>query len=748
MKLFPTVVRFAPAALFAGLLIAPAAAQTQIGGGACNSGYLKGTFALSLTARQVNSSGTFLGVLQANGTATFDGLSAVTIALTENTNLASSATLNWSGTYSVVSNCTATVNITSGGTATLNVVIYNQGKDFLLAGSDATFSYTGNGVAQSFTPGSTCSAATLNGVYTFNGTGFTLASNAANGVTNGDGLLQFDGQSNVTLTLSTSGKGGAAPQSSTLTGTYTISSTCTGSATLKDSSSNSYAMSLSIYSNNATNTNFYATLTQAGNFLIAGGAHTAYPTAGSGTCSTSTLKGTYALLLSGRSISSAGNFAGSYQGVGTITFDGNGSATLSGTNNTNTAQGTSFTYQASYTLPSSCAGTLSTTINGAANFSLVVWASGTQFDLTGSDSNYTYSASGDSNLLPACATPTLSGEYAFSASGFTQSGLTLQNGAKDESGVLQFDGQGNVTASYTDTQGGITAVTDTGSGTYTVNSSCLGSATLKDPAGVSTALNLVITSQHGENLDLLAANSQYVRTGTAHSAFTNPSQAIVNVASYAYSYTPAGSVFALFGLGLATNKAQALSTPLPTKLLNTTVTVNGELAPLFYVDPNQIDAQMPWDIPGNSVASVIVTNGTSASNAAAVYVPATGTPGISVYSTNHAVVVNANGTVNAGGAGAKVGEEVVAYFTGGGPVPSSCQPATGKVAADQCLVTGSNSVTVDSINAIVDYMGLTPGSIGLYQANFNVPQVAAGAYPVVITIAGQMSNNPVINVSN
>jgi uncharacterized protein (TIGR03437 family) len=43
---------------------------------------------------------------------------------------------------------------------------------------------------------------------------------------------------------------------------------------------------------------------------------------------------------------------------------------------------------------------------------------------------------------------------------------------------------------------------------------------------------------------------------------------------------------------------------------------------------------------------------------------------------------------------------------------------------------------------------LTPGSIGLYQANFIVPQLAKGTYPVVIMIEGFSSNNPVMNVSN
>ena len=42
--------------------------------------------------------------------------------------------------------------------------------------------------------------------------------------------------------------------------------------------------------------------------------------------------------------------------------------------------------------------------------------------------------------------------------------------------------------------------------------------------------------------------------------------------------------------------------------------------------------------------------------------------------------------------------------------------------------------------------GLTPGSIGLYQANFVVPKVAAGDRTVVITISGQASNAPLISI--
>jgi uncharacterized protein (TIGR03437 family) len=192
-------------------------------------------------------------------------------------------------------------------------------------------------------------------------------------------------------------------------------------------------------------------------------------------------------------------------------------------------------------------------------------------------------------------------------------------------------------------------------------------------------------------------------------------------------------------------------------LQTTSVTVNGELAPLFFVGTGQIDAQMPWDIQGNTVASVIVTTGSATSNAAAVYVPATGTPGLSVIpGTNRAVVVNADNTVNAANNAAAVGDEVVLYFTGGGPVNASGKLATGAASPAGQVTDPNASLTVGGTSAVIKYLGLTPGSVGLYQANFIVPQVAKGTYPVVVTISGQASNtllgaqnpSPVMTVSN
>ena len=141
-------------------------AQPQIGGGTCSSASLSGNYSLSLNGRDVGSAVTFLNVIEGIGTATFDGQSNVTFSLTNNTNESTGRVQTYSGTYSLQANCIGGLTLTTGDTASFGLESYDQGKDFLLTGSDGTYSYTGSG---SVLP-ATCSASLLSGVYAFNGT--------------------------------------------------------------------------------------------------------------------------------------------------------------------------------------------------------------------------------------------------------------------------------------------------------------------------------------------------------------------------------------------------------------------------------------------------------------------------------------------------------------------------------------------------------------------------------------------------
>lgn len=256
---------------FSCVLAAPLAAQTTIGGNPCNSASATGPYAVSITGRQVTAAGNFTNVFQGNGTATFDGLSNVTMTLTTDTNQSVATPVTWSGTYSIQSNCVGVITITKGGSATLNLVMYDNGVDFLVTGNDASYSYSGNGNVQP----TGCSTALFTGIYTFNATGFNLSGTSVTSAADGTGLLTFDGQGHVTVNVTFAPSNTTA---SSLTGSYSVSSNCLGSATLSDSKGGSYVMSFSaedvtpaaapLYAGN-----IYAGLAQNGKFIVTGAAH-------------------------------------------------------------------------------------------------------------------------------------------------------------------------------------------------------------------------------------------------------------------------------------------------------------------------------------------------------------------------------------------------------------------------------------------------------------------------------------------
>ena len=87
---------------------------------------------------------------------------------------------------------------------------------------------------------------------------------------------------------------------------------------------------------------------------------------------------------------------------------------------------------------------------------------------------------------------------------------------------------------------------------------------------------------------------------------------VVNGASLTAPVSP-GSDAAVFGTNLASSTSSGPpSFPAPTTLLGTTVTMNGIAVPLTFVAPTQINFQVPWELAGQSQASLIVTTGAGA----------------------------------------------------------------------------------------------------------------------------------------
>jgi uncharacterized protein (TIGR03437 family) len=218
---------------------------------------------------------------------------------------------------------------------------------------------------------------------------------------------------------------------------------------------------------------------------------------------------------------------------------------------------------------------------------------------------------------------------------------------------------------------------------------------------------------------------------------------IVNTANYLGAVAP-GGLISIFGSNLA-SAATAASSPLPTLLGGACVTLNNTPLSLLATSPTQINAQLPptlaagryplvvRSLTGQAASSSI--NVTVAKYAPAVFMDAQG-----------AALYHADGTrVNKDHPG-KRDEKLTLYATGlgvttggrvttGSPAPSNPLAVTAPVS----LYFGNPLIKEAAI--IVDWSGLLPGSIGVYQINCRIPgaHIKGDALPITLKIGGVSS---------
>jgi len=220
---------------------------------------------------------------------------------------------------------------------------------------------------------------------------------------------------------------------------------------------------------------------------------------------------------------------------------------------------------------------------------------------------------------------------------------------------------------------------------------------------------------------------------------------IVNAASYQPSIAP-GSLISIFGSHLAGSVAQAGGAPLPATLANTSVSINGVAAPLWYVGPGQINAQVPFETPIGT-ASLVVQSGALESAAVSFSVAATGPGVLNDSATGHAVAQNQAGySLNSAASPASPGQYIIVYMTGQGLLDNPI--ATGAAAPADPLSRPLASVeaTIGGQPAYIAFAGMTPGSVGLFQLNLQVPNVSAGEQPLTVTVGNAAANPTTVSV--
>jgi uncharacterized protein (TIGR03437 family) len=233
---------------------------------------------------------------------------------------------------------------------------------------------------------------------------------------------------------------------------------------------------------------------------------------------------------------------------------------------------------------------------------------------------------------------------------------------------------------------------------------------------------------------------------------TFASAGLVNAAGFQTGAPLApGEIASLFGTNLGPSTVLAAhSLPLPTAICGTSVTVGNVKAPLFFVSAGQLAFQVPYELPtGQQPVAVFVNDAASAQVTSAL---APSSPGIFTLPDGKTAVAQDFGAdgksffvldPNNPDTFAAPGDFLVFYLSGLGqtsPVMRTNTPAPQVPPLPRLI--NEPVVTIGGVAVPSLFAGLTPGFVGLYQINVQLPNhIPSGdAVPVVVVAGGQTSN--------
>jgi uncharacterized protein (TIGR03437 family) len=221
-----------------------------------------------------------------------------------------------------------------------------------------------------------------------------------------------------------------------------------------------------------------------------------------------------------------------------------------------------------------------------------------------------------------------------------------------------------------------------------------------------------------------------------------------------------GSIATLLGSGLVGGTAVAPGSTWPGTMLDRQILINDQLvAPLYYLGPTQANFQLPSNTPlGTQRVSVRLAD-TGELVAGGNLIAAGTSPGIFTLTetgSGQGAVRNQDNSINGPGNPAAIGSTIQIFGTGQGQVspavsdgtPAASSPPSNTVAvptsdAKTCFATQpSMCVAIGSGFGTIQYSGLAPGSVGLWQINVTIPSgIATGnAVGMLVIIDGTSSN--------
>ncbi len=209
-----------------------------------------------------------------------------------------------------------------------------------------------------------------------------------------------------------------------------------------------------------------------------------------------------------------------------------------------------------------------------------------------------------------------------------------------------------------------------------------------------------------------------------------------------------GTVVEIYGtaFGSGSQSGNIIGGMLLTNINGISVTVDGVAAPLYYASSGQIDAQIPLELQPNQQYQLIVSaNGRLSRSETIMTVAAQ--PGLAANADGTVIAQDANYKLITPQSPAHAGQVVILYLTGMGATSPAVSTGQQAPSSPPAQVTQKPQVLIDGAPANVIFAGLSPGSVGLYQIDVQVPTNArSGGLPIVVLQGTATSNSATIPV--
>ena len=207
-----------------------------------------------------------------------------------------------------------------------------------------------------------------------------------------------------------------------------------------------------------------------------------------------------------------------------------------------------------------------------------------------------------------------------------------------------------------------------------------------------------------------------------------------------------GNIVQIYGSYLSAQTMLAQTIPLPTNVGGTSVIIGGMPAPIYFVSAGQINAQVPFElIPGKKYQILINANGALTTPDSIQLTDVS--PGIAAFASGQIIAQHLDGSLITEASPAMPSEIIVFYMAGLGQTDNPVASGAASPSAVLARPLTMPLLTLNGENVPILFGGLTPGLVGLYQVNFQVPADAAdGDLALVVSQSGTASNQTVLPV--